>query len=573
MKTPYLLVVPIVLLAACSDSSVETVDPADLILTNGSFYTVDADNPRAGAVAISGGRFLYVGDAAGVNVYRGAETRVIDLQGAMAMPGINETHAHAWQGGYKELYECNFPFTATPDEIAAIVTGCVASNPEADWITGGQWTSDFFIDNEIGSPRQWLDEISGDKAIYFEDDATHNAWVNSRALAIAGITRETEDPPGGTWVRDENGEPNGLVLETAKPIIESFIPALTHEQNMASIAKAVELANSFGLTGINEARTPPAVAPAYKALDEQGGLTAHAVINMQTPRGQRQTPFDIEPLLEVARANESTHVHTRFAKFFLDGVPTASRTGLMIDPYLTSDEFPEETRGHSLIPADVLVEDLVNLDAAGITVKMHAAGDGAVRLALDAIEQARLANGQSGLRHEVAHAGYIHPDDVPRFAALNATVDLSPYLWYPRPIIDSIIGAVGERAQYYWPIRDLHESGATMAIGSDWPSVAVSMNPWPAIEAMVTRRNPHTDAPEALWPEQSITLEQALEIFTLGGALAYRLETVTGSIEVGKSADFIVLDQNLFEIPIESVSDTGIMQTYFEGELVYSAGQ
>jgi predicted amidohydrolase YtcJ len=573
MKTSSLLAVSIVLLVACSDNNVDTVEPADLILTNGSFYTVDADNRGAEAVAVSGGRYVYVGDAAGVNIYRGAETRVIDLQGAMAMPGINETHAHAWQGGYKELYECNFPFTATPDEIAAIVIECVTSNPEAEWITGGQWTSDFFIDNDIGSPRQWLDEISGDKAIYFEDDATHNAWVNSRALAIAGITRETEDPPGGTWVRDENGEPNGLVLETAKPIIESFIPELTHEQNMASIAKAVELANSFGLTGINEARTPPAVAPAYKALDEQGGLTAHAVINMQTPRGQREAPFDIEPLLEVARANESAHVHTQFAKFFLDGVPTASRTGLMIDPYLTSDEFPEETRGHSLIPAEVLVEDLVNLDAAGITVKMHAAGDGAVRLALDAIEQARLVNGQSGLRHEIAHAGYIHPDDVPRFAALNATVDLSPYLWYPRPIIDSIIGAVGERAQYYWPIRDLHEAGASMAIGSDWPSVAVSMNPWPAIEAMVTRRNPHTDAPEALWPEQAITLHQALEIFTLGGAHAYRLETVTGSIEVGKSADLIVLDQNLFDIPIESVSETRVLQTYFEGELVYTAGQ
>lgn len=546
---------------------------ADLILNNGAIYTVDAARPWVEAVAIADGRYVFVGDAAGANAFSGSETETIDLAGRMAMPGINETHAHSWQGGYKELYECNFAFTATPGEIAEIVRGCIASNPDSDWITGGQWTSDFFIENDIGSPREWLDAISGDKAIYFEDDATHNAWVNSKALDIAGITRDTPDPPGGAYMRDEDGDPNGLVLETAKPIVESFIPDWTHEQNVAAIARAVELANAYGLTGIHEARTPPHVAPAYRQLDEEGRLMAHTVINMQTPRGQRDEPFDIAPLLEVAEANASTHVHTRFAKMFIDGVPTASRTAVMIEPYLTSEEFPELTRGHPLIPQGVLSQDLINLDAAGITVKMHAAGDGSVRIALNAVENARRANGDSGLRHEIAHAGYIHPDDLPRFAALGVTADLSPYLWYPRPIIGSIVGAVGERAHYYWPVRDLLESGARVAIGSDWPSVAASMDPWPAMEAIVTRRDPHTDGAEALWPEQAITLAQAVEIFTLGGAVAYRLEALTGSIEVGKSADLIVLDQNIFDVPIERVSRTRVLQTWFEGRLVYSAGE
>ena len=241
----------------------------------------------------------------------------------------------------------------------------------------------------------------------------------------------------------------------------------------------------------------------------------------------------------------------------------------MIDPYLTTEDFPEATRGHSLVPENVLAEDLARLDAAGFTVKMHAAGDGAVRIALNAVEAARRANGDSGLRHEIAHAGYIHPDDLPRFAELNVTADLSPYLWYPRPIIDSIVGAVGDRANYYWPIRDLLESGANLAAGSDWPSVAESMNPWPAIEAMVTRRNPFDHGQAALWPEQAITLEQALRIFTLGGALAYRLESLTGSIEAGKSADFIVLSHNLFDVPVERISDTTVLQTWFEGKRVY----
>jgi len=201
---------------------------------------------------------------------------------------------------------------------------------------------------------------------------------------------------------------------------------------------------------------------------------------------------------------------------------------------------------------------------------MHAAGDGAVRVALDAIEQVRKTNGASGLRHEIAHAGYIHPDDLPRFAELNVTADLSPYLWFPRPINESILDAIGERALDYWPIRDLLESGANVAAGSDWPSVAESVNPWPAIEALVTRRNPYTNGEEALWPEQAITLEQALKIFTLDGARAYRLEEQTGSIEPGKSADLIVLNQNLFEVPIESVSETTINKTFFEGRVVFT---
>ena len=562
------------LLIGCDSDSVDSRVTADLIIINGAIYTVDATRPWAEAVAIAEGRYIFVGSAEGAEAYRGDGTEIVDLDGRMAMPGINDVHSHAWQGGYKELYECNFPFTATPDEIEAIVTDCVAaSDDDTVWITGGQWTSDFFINHEIDSPRGWLDRLSGDKAIYFEDDATHNAWVNSKALDIAGVTADTPDPPGGSYVRDADGEPNGLVLETAKPIIENFIPDWTHEQNVASIAKAVELANSFGLTGIHEARTPPHVAPAYRQVDEEGRLSAYAIINMQTPRGQRDEAMNIAPIIKVAGQNATARVRTRSAKIFLDGVPTASRTGLMIDPYLTNDDFPEATRGHSLVPEDVLVQDLIRLDAAGFTVKMHAAGDGAVRIALNAVEAARNANGDSGLRHEIAHAGYIHPDDVPRFAELNVTVDLSPYLWYPRPIIDSIVGAVGDRANYYWPIRDLLESGANLAAGSDWPSVAESMNPWPAIEAMVTRRNPFDHGPAALWPEQAISLEQALGIFTMGGALAYRLDALTGSIETGKSADFIVLGHNVFDVPIEQVSDTAVLQTWFEGKKVYDADE
>ena len=545
---------------------------ADLVFINGRIYTVDAGQPWVDAVAISDGRYSYVGDGKGVAAQIGEATRVVDLNGAMALPGINEVHAHSWQGGIKALYECNFAFTATPDEIAATVEACVAANPEAVWITGGQWTSDFFKIHDIGSPRAWLDEVSGDKAVFFEDDATHNAWVNSKALALAGINKDTPDPEGGAYLRDEQGAPNGLLLETATGAVARHIPAWTAEQNMAALAEAVRLANSYGLTGIHEARTPPEVSAAYQRLDETGRLTAYAITNLQTPRGQRDEPFDTGALEEISERYRSEHVYTRFAKIFLDGVPTASRTAVMLAPYQRDAQHPQNVVSTPLVAPAALTRDLIELDRRGFTVKIHAAGDGAVRIALDAIEQVRAANGASGLRHELAHAGFIDPADLPRFAALNVTADLSPYLWYPRPINDSILGAVGERALRYWPIKELLASGANVAAGSDWPSVADSVNPWRAIEAMVTRRDPLGMRGGALWPEQAISLEQALRIFTLDGAKAYRLEHLTGSVEVGKSAELIVLNQHLFEVPIEAVSETRPEMTLFEGQVVYDRG-
>jgi predicted amidohydrolase YtcJ len=355
-----------ILVVAC-DPAAEAIPPADTVLTDGRIYTVSPLRPWVEALAIRDGKYVYVGDADSVAAFVDDDTEIIDLNGQFVMPGVNETHAHSWQGGTKELYECNFSFSATPDEIVEIVQGCVESSTDVTWITGGQWTSSFFADNDIGSPRKWLDQYSGDKAIYFEDDATHNAWVNSLALELAGIDASTPDPDGGAFIRDSNGEPDGLVFETAKPIVEKAIPDMTHEQNMAAIAEAVRLANSFGLTGIHEARTPPEVSSAYQQLDQERRLTAYAITNMQTPRGQRSEPFDVTELEAVAEKYASTHVYTKSAKFFLDGVPTVSRSGLMLEPYLINDEYPEATRGGLLVAQDALTADLIELDKRGFS--------------------------------------------------------------------------------------------------------------------------------------------------------------------------------------------------------------
>jgi hypothetical protein len=256
----------------------------------------------------------------------------------------------------------------------------------------------------------------------------------------------------------------------------------------------------------------------------------------------------------------------------MDGVPTASRTAAMLSPYVP-DESGTVTRGFVHVAEEILTRDMIELDKRGITVKIHTAGDWSVQIALNAIAGARKANGRSGLRHELSHAGYVSPADMERFTELNAVADVSPILWHPSPVIGSVIAAVGERGNEYWPIRSFLDNGSHVAAGSDWPSVTPTPSPWPGIEAFVSRADPFGVTPGTLWNEQAITLEEAIEIYTMGGARALRLQDSTGSITLGKSADIIVLDRNLFKIPISEVGDTQVLMTFFEGQLVYEKTQ
>ncbi|MEH6516865.1 MAG: amidohydrolase [Halioglobus sp.] len=541
---------------------------ADIVLTNGNIYTVNASQPWAEAVAINDGKYSYIGNAQSIDSYIGPNTKVIDLGGKMAMPGINDAHVHPMEGAMKDLYDCNFPFTATPDDIAATISKCVAEQPEAIWIRGGQWGSDFFVDYPIDNPREWLDQISGDKAVYLADDALHNGWFNSKALELIGIDRDAPNPPGVEILKDpDTGEPTGVLLEVFGFMGEA-LPKRSAEEYLAAARYVVGVANGYGITGMKGASATDQQIGGFIALDNAGGMTAYYAASLQTPYGHREEPLDVSELEARRDAQGSPHVDTRYVKLFMDGVPTASRTAAMLAPYLPETPDTPVTSGMLHINEDVLTTDLIAMDKAGFTVKIHTAGDRSVQVALNAIEAARDANGDSGLRHELSHAGYIGPSDVQRFAELNAVAGLNPYIWSPSPIIQSVINAVGPRAEQYWPVKSLLESGAPVLAGSDWPAAAVNMSPWAAIEALVTRADPIGDYPGQLWPEEAITLAQALEIFTLQSARALRLGERSGSIELGKSADLIVLNQNLFEVPIKAVSDTLVEQVLFEGHVV-----
>ena len=571
------------LLASCGDpdspsSKVAGLSPsgteADTVVVNATIYTDGTSSSRVGAFAIYEGRFTFVGDNEGAMELVGDGTTLLDLAGKAILPGLIDAHVHPWQGGEKVLYMCNFDFGTTPQQLAETIGACASSPDAPEWIVGGQWNSNFFVDNNIESPREFLDAVANGHPIFLDDDSAHHGWANTKALELAGIvlSPDTPDPEGGVFVRDENGVPNGVLLEGAAGVVSSQIPPHSRENKAAAIAAVSQIANSFGVTAFGDARVPESALQAYQDADNAGDLTVHALLYQQSyGHGGKMVPLESVAAYD-ARTEKyaSTNAHVKAIKFFLDGVPTASRSALMLNPYITDDKHPEETLGMQMIPTEELNQAVTEFDRAGYIIKIHTAGDGAVRVALDAIEIARETNGNTTLPISLAHAGYVAPEDIPRFKTLNAVADFAPYLWYPRPIIESVVQAVGlPRGAQYWPTRDLLAAGAPISGGSDWPAAAADMNPWPAIESLVTRRHPTSDSDVTFWAEQAVSLDEAIPLWTTKAAGIMGFAELTGEVAVGKSADFIVLNQDPHQIAIESVSETMAEQTWFRGVRVW----
>ena len=525
-RTGGVLLCAAIFLAACGP---QDMPAADVVLRGGFVYTVNNEQPTAEAVAVSGTDIVFVGSTADAAAYIGPDTLVIELNGRMMMPGIVDAHVHPIGGSLKNLYQCNFPFSADPDEVRETVARCVADQPDAEWIVGGQWDSGFFERFDLPSPRAWIDEVSGEVAVYLVDDSGHNGWANSRAMEIAGVTAETPDPEGGSLGREANGAPDGLMIETAQALIRDHIPPYSEAQYLEAARYFSQYANAFGITAAKAAAIREPDMGGFRAADESGSLNVHVATSIRTPYGRRSEPLDYEEIDRIRDEYASEHVHTRFVKIFLDGVPTPARTAAMLSPYVADEAHGDDFDGGPVhVGLETLAHDLIELDRRGYTVKIHTAGDRSVRIALDAIEATREATGNRDKRHELAHAGYVDAVDLPRFAELNAVADFCPILWHPSPIIDAVVSAVGEeRGRRYWPTRELLDSGAPMLAGSDWPSAVPDANPWPGIEAFVTRRDPRGGAEGALWPEQAVTLEEAIDIYTRQGQ--WRCEWETGS--------------------------------------------
>ncbi|HXN87264.1 MAG TPA: amidohydrolase [Candidatus Binataceae bacterium] len=544
---------------------------ADTVLLNGRIYTVDASRPWAEGLAIRDGKIAFIGADIDVKSMIGAETVVIDLKRQMVMPGINDVHVHPLLGGRADLYECHFLPTLSLDEVLAVIRTDARKAKPGAWIVGGSWGSNFTSKLSTLEALRALDEASEGHPVLLRDDSVHNRWVNTRALELAGISSETPDPVGGVIVRDEStGAPVGMLFESAVAAVEHAAEVANPyslEANVAALARAIEILNSFGVTGLQDAAVSGAVLSAYNHLDTQGKLSGWVVGSMMAEPAGFLNDMVGDELIDQRARFRSPHVRPSFVKIFLDGVPM-SRTSAFIEPYLPDKAHGCCFRGTTIKTVPQLARMIAKQEARGLAVKIHCAGDAAVRTALDAIDVVRSFKGATALTHQIAHAGFVDSADIPRFKELNVVADLSPILWYPNQIIDGIEQAVGERVRQYWPNRNLLEAGVLIATGTDWP-VIPNPDPWSGIEGLITRRNPNGQFNGALWPEQALDLPAAIAAYTANPARAMGLESVTGSLAVGKSADLIVLDRNLFEIAASDIADTKVITTFFEGQVVH----
>ncbi len=545
---------------------------ADAIWTGGRVMTMDPARPWAEALAVKDGRLIAVGSDSDVAHLAGPGTTAEALHGRFVMPGLVESHTHALWGACRTLFDIYVGFDASLDDLLeAVRARCLTALPETV-IYGGPWRP--AMRAGMGAdPRALLDRISSDHAIVLHDASQHILWCNSRALTLAGIGADAPDVPGGVIGRAPSGAPNGILAETASAPARALVQR-SEAQLADALREAVRYFNSLGFTGFKEPMAFEDELRAYHAGDARGDLTLHAAAHIvhSSPLGGETVPFEV--MDHLRRTYASGNLHLDFAKLFLDGVAPGF-TASFIEPYTAAsgyDVAAHDPDATLLIARDVLNEMLIGLDRRGFTVKMHAVGDNAIRQGLDAIEAARAANGPSGLRHEIAHSNYVSDADLERFRALGAVAEQSPKMWYPNPGTPVQMAFLGvDWVQKNHRIKDLTQARAEMIYGSDWPAAAPDANPWSGLSGMLTRASSDPAYPGVLAADQAISLAEALPIFTVNGARSMGLEAETGSLAVGKWADFIVLERALTEMPAAEIAGLLPRQTVWKGRRVFEA--
>jgi len=545
------------------------VQAADLVFLGA---TVEPITPRSGlapdSIAVTAGRISAVGGRADVEGLIGPATRVLRLDGETLLPGFQDAHIHPVQGELTVM-QCDLS-ELSAHQFDEAIHAYGARHPEREWIVGAGWSVTDFPD---AAPRRAaLDALVPDRPAFLWSRDGHSAWVNSRALELAGIAATTPDPAGGLIVRDPDGLPAGTLREGAISLVEELVPPLSAQEHASGLAAVQRRLHAFGITAWQDASVYDTNAcalqlQAYRAAAEAGSLEARVVAALfwDPRRGVEQ----VEGFVAQRASNSVGRLRAGTVKIWIDGV-VEGLTGAMLDPYLDERGQVTDSSGMALVPPDRLHEAVIALDRAGLQVHLHAIGDAAVRSALDAIEAARWANGPSDLRHHIAHIQVIHPADLRRFGELGATANMQPIWACHEPTMDErtipFLGA--ERTTWQYPFASLLRHGARLAAGSDWP--VTSANPMLEIEVAVTRVSHDERSGEPFLPDERLSLDQALAAFTIGSAYVNHLDAETGSIEVGKLADLVLLDRNLRAPGDAPIGEASVQATWVEGTEVYT---
>ncbi|MDQ3659836.1 MAG: amidohydrolase [Actinomycetota bacterium] len=536
---------------------------ADLILTGGAVYTMDAVRSWAEAVAVSHGRIIARGSAADLSELRGPGTVELDCRDRLVLPAFQDAHVHAlWDGLSRR--SCDLHHLSGKSEYQAAVKAYADKHPELEWIDGDGWSMEAF---PSGTPhRTSLDEVVSDRPVFLVNRDGHGAWANSKALELAGITGATSDPSGGRIERDADGEPMGTLHEHAMDLVERLLPKPSLGDRCSALEDAQVYLHSLGITAWQDPSVTEEIFTAYKKVNEQGGLSARVSLDLLWERDQDES--QLERLIEMREEATAGRLRASGIKFFVDGVAENFTAG-MIEPYLGSDGLPSDNYGMSMIEPAALARFVTLLDHHLFQVHFHAIGDRATREALDAVEQSLEKNGRRDSRHHICHLQVVQPQDIPRFRALGVVANCQPLWACDEPQMRELtIPFLGEeRAALQYPFASLHRAGAVLAFGSDW--TVSTPDPLEQIEVAVNRVAPQTRELAPFLPQERLSLPESLAAFTIGSAFVNRLENVTGSIEEGKDADLVVLDRDPFDPESGPIGDASAALTLVEGTVVH----
>ncbi|HEY8171012.1 MAG TPA: amidohydrolase [Candidatus Limnocylindria bacterium] len=540
-------------------------DRIDLVFLGARVETMVDGSARADAVAVRGGRIVEVGSTADVRRLISRRTRVIDLDGETIVPGFQDAHIHPIDGGLLS-WSCDLHDLGHASAYLDAVAAFANAHPDREWVAGAGWSLPAFRGGE--PDRRLLDAIVPDRPVFLYSEDGHVAWANSRALAAAGVNRATPDPADGRIVRDAEGEPTGTLHDGAMGLVDRLLPKLTHSDLLAGLRVAQGQLHALGITAWQDASVEADALAVYREAAEAGWLTARVVAAHRWRReGGLEQIDSFERLREEAVVGR---LRADSVKLVLDGI-LESRTAYMTSPYVDEDGSLGTEAGAPFIDADLLLEAVVELDRRGFQAHFHAIGDGAIRLALDAVEGAVEANGATDRRHHIAHVEVVHPADVARFGGLGVVANIQPFWASDDDQMQMLrIPLLGpDRVRWQYPFASLLRTGATLAGGSDW--TVSTPNPLLEIEVAVTRIAPDTREVAPFIPEERLTLDEALRAFTIGSAYVNHLDATTGTIEVGKLADLVVLNRDLRDPDAGPIGEATVRQTFVEGQEVFSA--
>ena len=545
-----------ILLWLSASAAAQGKPAADLIITNAKIWTVDKTRPQAESLAVLRDRIVAVGSSTEVDGWHGPQTKVIDAQGKLLLPGFNDAHVHFVDGG-DHLQAVQLKDAASPQEFAHRIEERAKTTPKGEWITGGDWDEQKWSPPNLPT-KELVDPVTPNVPVWVNRYDGHESLANSVTLQLANITAKTPDPPGGEIVRDAQGNPTGILRDAAQDLVFKVMPPMSREHRMRAIRRALEHAASLGVTSVQNMNPEYDDVKIYAELAEHGALTTRIYV------APMETGWKDQAKIGLRHAFGTPFLRMGAVKGYADG-SLGSETAYFFDP------FTDAPKSHGLLseemhPPSAMRQRLQGADAAGLQLCIHAIGDRAISMILDIFEQIEKANGKRDRRWRIEHSQHLAAKDFARYARLGVIASVQPYhaiddgRW-----AEKRIGP--DRIKRTYAFRMFLDNGVKLAFGTDW-SVA-PLSPMWTIYAAVTRATLDGKNPGGWVPDQKLTVSEAVEAYTMGSAYAEFQEKEKGSITVGKLADFVVLSDDIFKIPPVAIKDVKVEATFVGGKVVY----